>query len=99
MKIVSFNKPEIFLFMSLLMKSKISLENIGTRQMKLDYTFLAKSYWTSGYDKEGPGKFSWCSVNNAPVLDLKWKDGKAPSTAGCLKVTFPKTNASSNERK
>jgi len=54
-------------------------------------TFLSnKTYWTSGFDKDGPGKYSWCNANNTPpVGDLNWKDGKVGSTAGCVTVFFP----------
>lgn len=56
----------------------------------VDYSaFSNRSYWSSGYDKEGPGKYRWCTDNNSDVADMNWKDGAAPSTAGCVKVTYP----------
>jgi len=55
-----------------------------------DYSMLSNiTFWNSGYDKDGPGKYSWCSANNTPVGELNWKEGKVGSTAGCLRVFFP----------
>jgi hypothetical protein len=50
------------------------------------------NYWTSGYDQNGPGKYSWCSAGtNALVEGVNWKPGAVSTLPGCIRVFFPST--------